>query len=217
VQDCPGCVDRHACHASGNTKHEGGVTNCIGFAFTRSPDRVREPGLNGLLQLAGFRDAVRAQSPIAFATAPKSGFFRSCTRPAVADSAATTGAGWRSRPIRSLYEEMVSGGRSDVASFAHADLNDIAVMKSGARKRAQACPSATSASMTASPEFAMTALSPGGKVRDTGGSATKSARTNWNCSGVSSITVDTVLNSDTGTHVGDRSFSHLSNTPASCA
>jgi|SRR6516164_4370030 len=32
--------------------------------------------------------------------------------------------------------------------------------------------SATSASMTASPEFAMTALSPGGKVRDTGGSAT---------------------------------------------
>ena len=79
-----------------------------------------------------------AQSPIAFATAPKLGFFRSGTRPAVADSAATTGAGWRSQPIRSLYEETVSGGRSDVASFAHADLNDRRPDEVRREKRAQA-------------------------------------------------------------------------------
>src|SRR5271166_2155420 len=71
--------------------------------------------------------------------------------------------------------------------------------------------------MTAPPELAITARSPGGRVRDTGGSATKSARTNWNCSGVRSVTVDMDLNASTGTHSGAASLNHLSNTPASCA
>jgi hypothetical protein len=48
----------------------------------------------------------------------------------------------------------------------------IAWMKSGASIRAQAWPLATSASITEPPELAMTARSPGGSLRETGGIAT---------------------------------------------
>jgi hypothetical protein len=67
---------------------------------------------------------------------------------------------------------MVSGRRSDVAGLAHADLNEHRGDEVRREKTRASCPSATRASMTASPEFAMTAWSPGGKLRDTGGSAT---------------------------------------------
>src|SRR5258707_12083760 len=59
-------------------KGEGGVTSCIGFTFT---SRSAGPGCASQVLIDSSRSpafaTLRPQSPIAFATSPKSGFFRS--------------------------------------------------------------------------------------------------------------------------------------------
>jgi hypothetical protein len=88
----PWLCKRRGTTVSGGTKGEASPTASVSPPHAAAPDWVREPSLNGLLELAGFRELC-AQSPIAFATAPKSGFFWSGTRPAVDDSSATPGRG----------------------------------------------------------------------------------------------------------------------------
>ena len=56
--------------------------------------------------------------------------------------------------------------------------------------------------------LATTALSPGGSSREIGGMATYSARTNWNCSGVSFVKRDTDPILETETHWGASGSSH---------
>jgi hypothetical protein len=56
------------------------------------------PRRNGFLELACLRDHM-PQRPTAFATPPKLGFFRSGTRPAVADSDDRHGAAFTTHPV----------------------------------------------------------------------------------------------------------------------
>ena len=81
-------------------------------------------------------DMLCAQSPSPSQLRRSSG--SSGPAPGVPPRTARRRPGWRSRPIRSLYEETISGGRSDVASFAHADLNDRRPDEVRREKRAQA-------------------------------------------------------------------------------